>query len=119
VRRRSTTVADLIADLPSVFDHTKWAFSPESLLVDERDRVDAAVPGGTIDEILVLVPGKQLLPVAARQAGMNIGPYTRLVVDALGARDGELLPLGQKVAAALAAQLPDRSVPIKAIPASP
>jgi energy-coupling factor transporter ATP-binding protein EcfA2 len=119
VRKRDTAVADLIADLPNVFDHSKWAFSPEDLLIEERDRVEAAVPGGTIEEILALVPGKQLLPVAARQAGMNIGPYAKLVVDALRATEGELLPLGQRLGAALAAQLPDRSVPIKAIPASP
>lgn len=119
VRKRNTDVEDLIADLPNVFDHTKWAFSPEALLIEERDRVVAAIPGGTIDEILALVPGKQLLPVAARQAGMNTGPYTKLVVDALRATEGELLPLGQKAAAVFASQLPDRSVPIKAIPSNP
>lgn len=119
VRKRDTAVEDLISALPNVFDHTKWGFSPETLLIEERDRVKAAVPNGTIDEILALVPGKQLLPVAAHQAGMNVGPYTKLVVDALRATDGELLPLARKVAAALAGQLPERSVPIKAIPTNP
>lgn len=119
VRKRGTNVASLIADLPNVFDHTKWSFSPEGVLIEERDRVDAILPNGTIDQILFLVPGKQMLPVAARQASMSVAPFIKLIVDALSARDGNLLTLGQKIATALAGHLPERTVPIKTNPVTP
>ena len=119
VRKRNIAVKDLVADLPNVFDHTKWAFSPEGLLTEEATRVESAVPSGAIKLFLALVPGKQLLPVAARQAGMNVEAYTKLVVDSLGSSTSELTALGQALETALVAHLPSRAVPIKATPSAP
>ena len=116
VSGRSTPVADLVVELPNVFDYTKWAFSPEGFLIEERERVEAAVPDGPLDDFLAIVPGKQLVPIAARQVGMQTDGYTKLILDALGGESGNLKALGEKIESALAGYLPARYVPIKGIP---
>ena len=113
-QKRATNIPDLIAELPSVFDHTKWSFSPENFLTEENDRVNSVLPSGSVEEILKLVPGKHLLHVAARQADMNPAQYTKLVLEALDAKSDALGPLGEKIAAALSPHLPARQVPPRA-----
>ena len=101
-------VADLITDLPNVFDLTRWGFSPEKLLGEERIRVESVLGADSADEILSIVPGKQLLPVAARFAGMNEHAYVSLVVKAVHGGDPALRSLGSAVSAFLQPYLPER-----------
>ena len=119
VSKRHIPVKDLVAELPDVFDQSKWSFCPEAKLKEEQERVEGAVPEGPVDEFLALVPGKQLLPVAARQAGMGSPAYVKLIVDALRGGSVELASLGTRLAAALVDFLPARYAPVKTVPPAP
>jgi hypothetical protein len=118
VSKRGKPVDELIQDLPEIFDHQKWSFSPEELLRSERTRVEAALPDGSVGEILAIAPGKQFLPIAAMQTGMTVAAYTALIVAALRDQAGNLAFLGSKVDSALAGYLPARYVNVAGIPLS-
>jgi hypothetical protein len=113
ISKRRSPVADLILDLPNVFDQSKWNFSPEQLLKQERDRVDAAASTGSLTDMLSVIPGKQFLPVAASQAGMNVDAYVTLVIDALSDDASGLKSLGAEIESALAEYLPQRYAPVR------
>jgi hypothetical protein len=115
VGKRNKPVSDLIGELPDIFDHNNWTFSPETFLKEERDRVETAVASGTMEQLLSLIPGKQFLPIAALQAGMNVGAYLTLIVDALSARTDGLKALADRLQTALSDQLPPRYAPVKGI----
>ncbi|MHB8380141.1 MAG: AAA family ATPase [Acidimicrobiales bacterium] len=115
VSKRNQPVADLVVDLPNVFDHTRWTFSPETILKEEQVRVETAIESGPLTEFLLVVPGKQLLPVAAHYVGIDVGTYTQLILDALSNKSDGLKALGTAVNAALGSFLPQRYAPIKSI----
>jgi hypothetical protein len=106
VSKRRKPVDELINDLPEIFDHKKWNFSPEGFLREERARVESAIPSGSIDDILSIAPGKQFLPVAAMQAGMTTDAYSKLMTSALRDESGDLQSLSRKLTIALSAYLP-------------
>jgi hypothetical protein len=108
VGRRDKPVGDLIAELPEIFDHNKWTFSPEGFLKEERERVEEAVASGTSEQILSLIPGKQLLPIAARQAGLTVAAYTKLIIDGLTSRPDDLTVLAERLETAFDGYLPAR-----------
>jgi energy-coupling factor transporter ATP-binding protein EcfA2 len=113
VRTRSESLDDIVAELPTILDYTKWAFSPEQILQEEKTRVEAALPGGTLDQILRLAPGKKFLADAARTLGIGIESYIGLVVKALESSniDGDdLQTLGCRIEAAMKSFLPVRSL---------
>lgn len=116
VDKRGMALADLPAQLPTIFDHTTWAFSPKDFLNEEEVRVDAALSGATVDEFLRIIPGKQLLGIAARQTGMSPQAFTNLVLEALAGESDEVKALGEKIEAALVSQLPARYAPVKSQP---
>jgi hypothetical protein len=116
ISKRNMPVAALIAELPNLFDQSNWSFSPETFLIEERDRVEAALPSGPVSDILALVPGKQLLPVAARFVGMTMEAYERLVVDSLKADARKaLMTLGANVEAALSSYLLPRYAHVRSV----
>lgn len=115
VGKRNKPVNELIGDLPEIFDHLKWDFSPEDLLREEKDRVEAVVPGGSISDLLVIIPGKQLLPVAARTAGMQIDTYVNLILDSLISRAATPSTLTVQLERALSGYLPARYAAVKGI----
>jgi len=119
ISKRQMSVDDLVSDLPKVFDHSTWSFSPSSLLDEERKRVENALSGSSVNDVLSLVPGKQLLPVAAREAGIDRSTYVALVVNALGGDKPELKALAARVEAALLSALPARFAPIRTPSAAP
>jgi hypothetical protein len=100
----------LVKELPSIFDYTKWKFSPAEILSEEQQRVDDVLNTGSIEDILLIVPGKQLLPVAARTAGMALDAYKQLVIKGLTEPDNSQTGLGQKLESAFKDQLPARYV---------
>ncbi len=110
VRSRTESLDLIVADIPNLFDHTKWSFSPEDLLVTEKERVEATVPDGTADEILRLAPGKKFLGIAAHSVGMTVPAYTSLVVTALQGADLKLSPLGEELRKVLETHLPPSSI---------
>ena len=117
VSKRNKPVDDLICDLPDIFDHTKWEFSPQAFLEQERKRVEEAVAEADAAELLSLIPGKQFVPVAAMQAGMTIEAYIQVIVSGLNNRSGSLANLAEKLDAALSFYLPARYAAIKKVPA--
>lgn len=106
VSGRHLSVTDLVATLPQIFDQTGWTFSPEKMLEEEKDRVEAARTG-SVDDFLKIIPGKQLLPIAARTAGLDVAGYVDIICRALG--DWERLEaLRVDLQAALTSHLPAR-----------
>jgi hypothetical protein len=108
VSKRNKPVDELIDDLPGIFDHERWSFSPEDFLRQERSRVESAIPSGPIGDILSIAPGKQFLPIAAMQAGMTVEAYSKLITSALRDKSGDLRSLSEKLESALASHLPVR-----------
>jgi hypothetical protein len=109
VGRRTDSLDAVIAAMPSIFDVNSWRFSPQAILEEEKERVERALPGGSAENILALVPGKQLVPLAARTVGMDARSYTQLVVKALTVtNDDDLYRLGERLAATLGSVLSPR-----------
>jgi hypothetical protein len=100
VASRTTDLDATIRDLPSVFDQSLWPFSPSNVLLAEKQLVEGSVPGGQIEEILRLMPGKSLISLASISVGMNKDNYRRLVNRALAGDEGL-----EQLAAAVAAEL--------------
>jgi energy-coupling factor transporter ATP-binding protein EcfA2 len=115
VDKGGVTLSALPAQLPDIFDHTKWVFSPMDFLNDEETRVDTAL-SGSVDDFLNIVPGKQLIGVAARQTGLSPEAFTNLVCEALAGDSDEIKTLGSKVEAALLSSLPARYAAVKSPP---
>lgn len=106
---RKQAVSDLITDLPNVFNHTSWAFEPAELLREEKEYTDRMIRLGSIHDLLLVAPGKQMLSVGARQAGLQPADYRALVCAALS-RNSPSERLTQEVVAALTPMLPPRHV---------
>jgi hypothetical protein len=119
VKAKTTPVDDLITELPKVFDHTTWAFSPSDFLVEERDRVEKMVSDRSLEELLLLIPSKQFLPIAAKQAALGQSAFVKLICDALQGDTPELASLGAKLETALAPYLPPRFAAIKTVAIAP
>lgn len=117
VQKQKKPVEDLVSELPDIFDYTKWGFSPAAVLTEEQQRVETVLNQGTIEELLLVLPGKQLLPEAAKAAGLSLDAYKQLIVQTLGKRDGGSDPLAKKLEAALHDQLPSRYVAAAGTPA--
>jgi hypothetical protein len=110
VQKRKKPVEDLVTDLPDIFNYTKWAFSPADILAEEQQRVEGVIDHGSIADLVMIVPGKQLLPEAAKAAGLTVDAYKQLVVQTLGKRDAGSEQLAKKLETALQDQLPARYV---------
>lgn len=108
VSKGSKSVDDLTEELPNVFDHSKWSFSPAELLLADKKLVESILPGTDVNQMLSLVPGKQVLPIAAKMAGMTRESYTELIIDSLRDDNQSLKTLGTRIEGALTSQLPKR-----------
>ena len=101
---------ELSSRIPATFDVGQWERDPSGLLQAERSNVERAVNTGSVDDLLAVVPGKQLLPVAASTVGMQVPAYTRLICEALRSRgDVNIVTLGDALVAALTPRLPPRN----------
>lgn len=108
VNRTTTSLEDLVAEMPTLFSPTSWSFSPQDMLGEEKVRVEAVVPGGPVDDFLSIAPSKKLVALAARAAGMEAQAYTKLVTTALAGADEPVRTLGEQIANALEPLLPTR-----------
>ncbi|GAA4983493.1 DUF4435 domain-containing protein [Yinghuangia aomiensis] len=111
--KRGKSVEALNKEIPTLFDVGNWDFSPQGFLAEEKARVESAFAGEGFETFLALVPGKQLVPQAARTVGMEVRAYCELVARAL--RDSKSSFSGE-IAVALSALLPPRAVPISMPP---
>ena len=119
-RARHQSVDDLIAALPAIFDTHNWSFSPQTVLQQERDRVDAALGAGDSDEFLAVMPGKPLLSVAARYLGMNVPTYRDLIISSIRASGGSSPGrLRDRIVSVIQDYLPARAVAVSAASVPP
>ena len=97
----------IASEMPAIFDHTNWSFSPAQFLTDEAAAVSSARAGSDVIEFLRVFPGKQMLPVAALVAELRPDAYRRLVVQAVAGTLGNDT-LTAEIVAALEPMLPAR-----------
>lgn len=114
VSRTSASLDELEAEIPQIFDHTSWGFSPSAFLAEERATVEAVLQARDASRMLRVFPGKQMLSVAARQAGLSIAAYVQLVVA--GMHGSVSHQLAADLQAALAGLLPTRHAAVNTIP---
>jgi hypothetical protein len=112
--KKNKSVDDLITELPGIFDYSKWSFSPGDALAEEKERVEGVLDGDDMDQLLLIVPGKQVLPVAAKQTGLSLDAYKQLVISALKGEGDDLQALGKNLEKALRDQLPPRYAAVAA-----
>jgi hypothetical protein len=107
---RNQSMDDLIADLPGLLEASSWGFDPVGLLTDEKIRVETALASGSAEEVLALVPGKQLIVLGARACGLEQDRYEGLICDALQSPDeSPLSALGSALQVSLTPHLPVRT----------
>ena len=112
VDERSGSFDELAERVADALNRSNWQFEPSRLFDIERQRVETDLAGDDPLRILALVPGKQLLPIAARAVGMEKEAYVALVTKALADRsDGSLHRLKAALIAILTPLLPERAVP--------
>jgi hypothetical protein len=115
---RTTSIASVSLQIPTLFDPATWAFNPVQFLTEEQQRVTTALQSNDPMELLRIIPGKQILAIAARAADSSYSAYIRLVTKSLAGLDPALKELGDKVASALSPHLPSRYV-VAALPMVP
>ncbi len=96
-------------------DPTNWGFEPLKALSEERERIEKALKSSAA-ELLAILPGKPLLPLAAQTLGIDPGKYRELVEKALACETKAVADLGRAVAAAFVDHLPPRALSPLAIP---
>jgi hypothetical protein len=105
---KTASLDTLVAEIPQLFDMTTWAFSPQTILEEEKRRVETAIKDGDEHALFSIVPGKQLVPLAAQASGLTVPAYRDLIVGALG-RVSAFGNLGNEVATIFLAKLPLRT----------
>jgi hypothetical protein len=105
---RDESLDILVGNLPDLFDHENWNFSPVELLQNEKELVERAASSGPVAEFLKIIPNKAFVAIAARIVGVSVPRYVDLVVDALSETKGPLETLGLDIAGVLASHLPER-----------
>lgn len=108
VSTKTESLEIIAASVPDLFDQNNWSFSPQALLAAEKARVEALfqAPLTNLDELLRLMPGKQLRGLPASALGIAPQTYDDLVIAALVAEDGKLAELGGEIRHALTPYIP-------------
>jgi len=110
VNKPAVPLDALLAQMPTLFDQSSWPFSPQSILREEKESIEAIIPGGSAEEFLRVAPGKQLLPIAARFTGFDVKTYVSLITTALRPDSVNQPRLSHALVAALTPVLPARTV---------
>jgi AAA domain, putative AbiEii toxin, Type IV TA system len=71
ISARPKSLDDIVKDIPAIFDHTGWSFSPEKMLEEEKQRVESASPISSVDEFLALLPGKKFIAAVAKMLNIT------------------------------------------------
>jgi hypothetical protein len=108
VTTKNTALEELESQIPELFDHQRWNFSPAAILVEEKTRVDTAAQG-TVEDVLRVMPGKHRLAVAAKFVGLKADDYRLLINRVLGSVLNDDAPFRKRLEAALEACLPSRT----------
>lgn len=108
VSTKNASLQTITQTIPALFDQSQWSFSPQTLLANEKTRVESlfqAVPIN-LDDLLRLMPGKPLRGLPARTLGIAPKTYDNLVIAALAGEDPMLQTLEIDVRAALKPYMP-------------
>lgn len=111
VEHKSGDLDGFGANIPDIFVSANWKFSPEAMFEEERERVAKSFQDGDARSLLRLFPGKQMLAVAARHAGVPIDGYVRMIVGGLEGGLGDRL--AASLDSALNPYLPTRYAAVK------
>ncbi|MBV9484820.1 MAG: ATP-binding protein [Frankiaceae bacterium] len=108
VSTKPESLDSLVAALPTILNPHTWDFDLRQQLQDEKLRVETAFSSNPpdLDEILQLMPGKQLLGVVSGHLGVVAGKYTDIVIKAVSADDPSLADLSIAIRSALTPYLP-------------
>ncbi len=110
-------VAGLLASMSSLFAVSNWPFDPAAALREACAVVDQALAdGSSAAQILAVVPGKQLLPLASAALGQSVATYVNLIVTTLRSPASGSPELAEALSVALTSKLPPRSVPPLGVP---
>ncbi|MFJ3245499.1 ATP-dependent nuclease [Streptomyces sp. NPDC086782] len=111
--KKASSLEDLGRQIPGMFDMTKWGFSPQGILSEEAVRTSNALASKDAEALFAIIPGKQLLPIAARSTGMANPAYCSLIFKALRDPSGTAMEsLRDELVAALTPLLPARAVAV-------
>ncbi len=110
ISTRPKPLDDIVKDIPAIFDHTSWSFSPEKILEEEKQRVESVSPISSIDEFLALLPGKKFIAAVAKMLNITDKGYVELVINALNGAEGAIADLGFKLRQILKSYLPNETV---------
>ncbi|GAA0341946.1 AAA family ATPase [Micropruina glycogenica] len=115
---KNKSVAQLLPNMANHFAVSNWPFDPSVALREAKQKVDDALSDNSgAAEMLAVIPGKQLLPLAAATLGQSVGAYVNLIVSTLKAPHEGNQQLSSALTMALASKLPARSVPPVGVPA--
>lgn len=111
VSAKNKSTEDIESSLNQMFDPREWSWTPAALFGEENLRVRGAVsdtsnPNVDISMALSLLPGKQLLPIAARAVGMTTPAYCALIFGALSDKRLERMTLRIQLRSAMAQFIP-------------
>jgi hypothetical protein len=107
VSTKQQSLDDIAKAIPDLFESANWNFSPADILAEEKERVEQLFTGSAnLDEILAVMPGKQLRPLGPAAVGVKPNVYDSLIVNAVRGDDAALQTLGKELRGALNAYMP-------------
>jgi len=108
VSTKSESLQSITAALPTIFDQTTWSVSPQTILAEEKARVENLfnVERPNVLEIMMIMPGKNLRALPPGVVGMKPSAYDKLVINALRAEERKLKQLGEDLRTALKPSIP-------------
>jgi len=111
VKARNDSIESISADIPNLFDHTQWTFSPTDILETERTNIESSASTGNLEDLLRVFPGKGLIGIAAGTLGIDSSSLVELVNKSLSESISDPTTLSAALEGCLTQYLPARSVP--------
>lgn len=99
--------SEVQSDLTRAIEPTGWSFEPGMVLREERFQLERALDGDWDSDVLVTIPGKEVLGVVAKTLGISEERYKGIVLGALGT-DEAYNSIRPAVVEALEGHLPPR-----------
>ncbi|WP_158544904.1 AAA family ATPase [Blastococcus sp. TF02-9] len=108
VSTKTASLQAIAGSIPAIFDQSKWSFSPQALMADEKTKVESLFQSKPLDldELLKVMPGKQLRGLPAGALGISPKTYDNLLINAIGGEDPKLVELGAELRVALKPYMP-------------
>lgn len=106
----SDTLSKLETQHVQAINSVDWATGPKTLFSEEQIRIQNAI-SDTGNDFIKLMPGKNILGLAASSLGISVSKYEELISSSLRAEnDSPLKPLGEEIELVLSKFLPERTL---------